>query len=198
MRIFDPDSNRLQIRKLRKRWNEPRQPREITFSCYKRFKFLNSDRTRTWFVESMDRARSKHNVQIWAYVLMPEHVHLMLWPQERPEQISAFLRTLKENVARKAIAYLREASPAWLKQISVREGTRLRHRFWQPGGGYDRNVSGAKALYSMIDYIHNNPVRRGLVNYAEDWEWSSARWHLGMRPVKIEMDQISFDSLPEV
>src|SRR5262249_48785979 len=65
---------------------------------------------------------------------------------------------------------------------------RLRHRFWQPGGGYDRNITSAAALRAVIDYIHANPVRRGLVARAEDWEWSSARWYAGLRPVKLEMD----------
>ena len=40
----------------------------------------------------------------------------------------------------------------------------------------------------MIDYIPANPVRRGLAAKAEEWEWSSARWYAGLRPVKIEMD----------
>ena len=41
----------------------------------------------------------------------------------------------------------------------------------------------------MIDYIHTNPVRRGLVARVEDWEWSSARWYAGLRPVKLQMDE---------
>jgi hypothetical protein len=40
----------------------------------------------------------------------------------------------------------------------------------------------------MPEYLHANPVRRGLVALAEDWEWSSARWYAGMRPVRIEID----------
>jgi putative transposase len=40
----------------------------------------------------------------------------------------------------------------------------------------------------MIDYIDANPVRRGLVARAEDWEWSSARWYAGLRPVKLDID----------
>jgi putative transposase len=44
-------------------------------------------------------------------------------------------------------------------------------------------------LRAAIDYIHANPVRRGLVARAEDWEWSSARWYAGLRPVKLEMDE---------
>jgi hypothetical protein len=82
-----------------------------------------------------------------------------------------------------------------LARLAVREGKRVRHRFWQPGGGYDRNITSAAALRWMIDYIHANPVRRGLVSRAEDWEWSRARWYAGLRPVKIEMDGMVLDEV---
>jgi hypothetical protein len=65
----------------------------------------------------------------------------------------------------------------------------VRHRFWQPGGGYDRNITSSEALRAVIDYIPANPVRRGLVARAEDWEWSSARWYAQLLPVKLEMDK---------
>ena len=100
---------------------------------------------------------------------------------------------IKEAVARKAIAYLRTNAPHWLPRITVQEGDRVRHRFWQPGGGYDRNTIETATVHQMVEYIHGNPVRRGLVACAEDWEWSSARWYAGIRPVRIEMD----DTIPQ-
>ena len=120
---------------------------------------------------------------------MPEHVHILVYPGEAAEQMSAFLQALKEPVGRQAIGYLKSQAPHWLARITVREGRRRRRRFWQPGGGYDRNITSAEALRAMIDYLHANPVRRGLVARAEDWEWSSARWYAGLRPVRLEMDQ---------
>ncbi len=66
------------------------------------------------------------------------------------------------------------------------------------GSGWQalRNSEGlAEALRAAIEYIHGNPVRRGLVATAEDWEWSSARWYAGLGPVKLEMDQ---SVLPEL
>ena len=51
------------------------------------------------------------------------------------------------------------------------------------------------ALRSMIEYLHANPVRRGLVAKAEDWEWSSARWHAGMRPAPIAIDALALEEL---
>lgn len=120
---------------------------------------------------------------------MPEHVHLLVSPQKPGVKVGMFQGSIKEKVARKAIAWLEENSPQWIPKITVIEGNRSRRRFWQPGGGYDRNVDDLRTLQSMIDYIHANPVRRGLVERPEDWEWSSARWYAGMSPIRIEMDR---------
>jgi putative transposase len=103
--------------------------------------------------------------------------------------MARFLQAVKEPVARRAIRYWKSNAPDWLARLTVREGKRIRHRFWQPGGGYDRNLTSAEALRAVIDYLHANPVRRGLVAKVEDWEWSSARWYAGIRPVKLEMDR---------
>ena len=175
--------------KRRARSNEPGQPRELTFSCYRHHAFLGRDRTRVWFCEALDEARTEFAFQLWAYVVMPEHVHVLVYPGEAPQRMSRFLQAVKEPVARKAIRYLQDNAPKWLARVTVREGQRLRRRFWQPGGGYDRNITSTEGLRAVIDYLHANPVRRALVARAEDWEWSSARWYAGLRPVKLEMDQ---------
>jgi putative transposase len=99
----------------------------------------------------------------------------------------AFLQALKEPVARKAIRYLKDHASEGLARVTVPEAPRVRHRFWQPGG-YDRNITSIAALHARIEYIHANPVRRGLVARTEDWERSSACWYAGLRPVKLEMD----------
>jgi putative transposase len=61
---------------------------------------------------------------------------------------------------------------------------RRERRFWQAGGGYDRNVFEPKVLLAMIDYLHANLLRRGLVQRAEDWRWSSAGWTEGKNPLR--------------
>lgn len=119
---------------------------------------------------------------------MPDHVHVLVYPGDAVNKMFGFLQAFKEPVSRKAIRHLKKTSPGWLARVTVREGRRVRHRFWQPGGGYDRNITSTAVLRAAIEYIHANPVRRGLVARAEDWEWSSARWYAGLRPVKLEMD----------
>ena len=188
MRIVDPKTGQSYVEKRRVRYNEPGQPRELTFSCYHQYVFLSRDRTREWLCEALDEARAECGFPLWAYVIMPEHVHLLVYPGDAPEKMPRFLQAVKEPVARKAIRHLKANAPEWLARITVREGARVRHRFWQPGGGYDRNITSTQALRAAIEYIHANPVRRGLVARAADWEWSSARWYAGLRPVKLEMD----------
>ncbi len=198
MRVVDPVGGDSYFEKRRRRYNEPAQPRELTFSCYRRMPFFSRERTCEWFRQALEAARTKFDFQVWAYVLMPDHVHLLVnrggtslrSPEGRAEapEMSRFLQAVKEPVARQAIGYLKANAPQWLTRLTVHEGQRVRHRFWQPGGGYDRNITSTEALRAMIDYIHANPVRRGLVARVEDWEWSSARWYAGIRPVRIEMD----------
>ncbi len=195
MRILDPKTGNEYVEKRRHRFNEPGQARELTFSCYRQYPFLSRERTRDWFREALNEARSRFAFQVWAYVVMPEHVHLIVNPGNSPERISRFLQAVKEPVARKAIAYLKATAPSWLSRVKVIEGKRVRYRFWQPGGGYDRNITSVAALRAMIDYIHANPLRRGLVSAAEDWEWSSARWYAGLSPVKVDIDRDVFEVL---
>lgn len=118
---------------------------------------------------------------------MPEHVHMLIYPREASAKAGIVAGKIKEQVARKAIRYLEENAPQWIERISVLEGNRLRRRFWQPGGGNDRNAVELSTVQRMITYIHMNPVRRGLVSRPEDWLWSSARWYAGIQPVPIEM-----------
>jgi putative transposase len=189
MRIRNGATGKSYFRKLRKRADEPGQARELTFSCYKRLKFLDSDRTRHWFIDELAEARKMFPVDLWAYVIMPEHVHLLIYPREVGAKAGVVAGKIKEQVARKAIQYLKENAPEWLTRIAVQEGNRLRYRFWQPGGGYDRNAVDISTVQKMIDYIHMNPVRRGLVTRPEDWPWSSAQWYAGNKSVPIEMDR---------
>ena len=188
MKYRDPASGDSFIRKLRRDSTWPGDAYELTFSCYRRFPFLSRDRTREWFVEALNQAREKLAFDLWAWVIMPEHVHLLVSPNGSQTTIGKIRSHIKEPVARRAMNYLEINAPEWLQKITVSEGSRTRRRFWQPGGGYDRNCTEIATAHAMIDYIHLNPVRRGLVEQSTDWEWSSARWYAGLRPVPIEVD----------
>ncbi len=177
------------VRKLRKSVEELGYAHELTFSCYQRRPLLGKDRTRGWLLDALDRARREHEFELWAYVIMPEHVHVLLLPRAADFRIASILKTIKQSVSRRAIRFLRAEAPAWVEQLRVtRPSGRSEYRFWQQGGGYDRNFVSAEAAWTAVDYLHNNPVRRGLADCPTDWPWSSACWYAGVGDAILEMD----------
>ena len=94
---------------------------------------------------------------------MPEHVHLLVWPTEAEYNVGAILNSIKQSVAKRALAFVRSTAPAFLARMEDRQPSGETHnRFWQRGGGYDRNIVEETTLYRLIEYLHANPVRRGL------------------------------------
>jgi putative transposase len=160
----------------RRAYNEPGHAHELTFSCYHGYRFLERDRTCLWLAEAIDSARDALEFSLWAYVVMPEHVHLLVWPRRSPYDISEILKKIKNPVGRKAVSWLRREAPEWLDRIREKRGAKYEYHFWQAGGGYDRNITEPSTLGKAIDYLHENPLRRGLVERAADWKWSSASW----------------------
>ena len=166
----------MRHRKRCRRINTPGHAHYLTFSCFQRRPFLTRDRTRGWFIDAVIAARNKHAFDIFAWVVMPEHAHLLIRPTREVYSISAILKSIKLPVALRAIAFLDATNPAGKHLLADRQpnGT-VAYRFWQRGGGYDRNLISAMEIWEKIDYIHRNPLRQGLVARATDWVWSSAR-----------------------
>jgi REP-associated tyrosine transposase len=79
------------VRRRCRRLNLPGHAHELTFSCYKKQPFLLDDQVPTFFAEALKQARTKQSFDLWAYVLMPEHVHLLVKPQLETYSISAIL-----------------------------------------------------------------------------------------------------------
>jgi putative transposase len=134
----------------------------VTFSCYRRQQRLDPP-ARRLFERALERARVNYGFWIGAYVVMPEHVHMLVSEPER-ESLAAVIKAIKLGVAR-----------------------HYGGRFWQERY-YDFNVWSRGKHAEKVDYIHWNPVRRGLVERPEDWAWSSYRHHLDGRRGVAEIE----------
>ncbi|MCH7989147.1 MAG: transposase, partial [Planctomycetes bacterium] len=85
-----------QKRTIRRRsYNLAGHAHELTFSCYHGFQFLSKERTCLWLAEEIDATRNKLEVELWAYVFMPEHVHLIIHPRKPEYEMSEILKSLK-------------------------------------------------------------------------------------------------------
>jgi len=180
-------------RKRCKRYNVPGDAHFLTFSCFKRRPFLSRDRTRKWLVDSVISARIKHSFDLWAYAIMPEHTHLVLYPTLPVYDLSLILKSIKQSVSNAAIAFVRSNQPDFLAQMTdTQPNGKTSIRFWQRGGGYDRNLTSTDEIWEKINYTHNNPVERELCARAEDWRWSSASDYSGLRegPIPLNLDRL--------
>src|SRR5271170_2240851 len=149
-----------------KRFHQSEQSHFITFSCYHRRPLFQTDESKTIFEIALDRIRQKFNLRVYAYVVMPEHVHLLL---SEPEQglLAEALKSLKQGVSRHL---LDETEHFWQKRY------------------YDFNVCNTHQFSEKLRYIHRNPIRRGLCKRPEDWEWSSFRHYATGVEGRIEIE----------
>jgi len=166
-----------------------------TFSCFRRQTFLERPRCRQWLIDALGRAIELHDLSLWAWVIMPEHVHVIVQPRQVPYAGGRVLKSIKQPVAQLAVGYVRAHAPAFLpRMLDAQPNGRRTHRFWQRGAGYDRNLFSVREIWEKIKYIHENPMTRGLVAKPTDYYWSSAQNFAGMRHGPLPFD---FASIPK-
>lgn len=167
----------------------------LTVSCFRRLQFFRHDSVKQVFVDAMNMVRDKFGVRWLGYVIMPEHVHVLVLPQRpgagEPTPISTALHHLKGASGRSGKEALREiwrhrrslgSRPldAWATGVGAKP-------FWKTRG-YDFNVVEEMKVVEKLDYMHRNPIRRGLVERPEQWRWSSYRFYELGDGSLIEMD----------
>jgi putative transposase len=150
--------------------------RFVTFSCYRRLSSLNNPNAIEILIRHIDLARQKHQFKLFGYVIMPEHVHLVLFP---PDEMKLGL-VVREIKSRSAKEYFKGMS------IGRPDAQRV---FWQ-SRCYDHNCRTFQSVVEKVKYCHQNPVRRGLVDHPGKWRWSSYNWYHGKENVPLRMDML--------
>jgi putative transposase len=188
----------MQRRKRRVAINEPGHAHELTFSCFRRLRLLAGSRAKRVFLQCLDDARQRFAFEVWAYVVMPEHVHILIHPKEQKYNIGQILMAVKSRFAKLMLEEMKRGDASTQENLKVvkRDGTSS-YRFWQAGGGYDRNLFSDKAIHTSIDYMHANPVRRKLCATEIDYEFSSARWYANL-PAVFALDSVSVTKMEVV
>jgi putative transposase len=149
------------------RFQQTKQLHFITFSCYKRQPFLRTEEAKDTLQQILEQTRNQQGLRIAAYVLMPEHIHL-LTNEPATGTLATFLQILKQLTSRE------------LKQPDQKQLWQRRY--------YDFNVSTTEKFTEKLQYIHRNPVTRGLVTKPEDYRWSSFKHYATGEPGPIEIE----------
>ena len=138
----------------------------VTFTCYRREPLLVTAEAKLLVERALEQARRQYGFWVSGYVLMPEHVHLLVSEPERATLATA-LQAMKQSVSRRLICG--------------------REHFWQ-ARYYDFNVYTRTKRLEKLSYMHWNPVVRGLVKEPQDWAWSSFRHYLTGEEGVVEIE----------
>ncbi len=153
---------------------------------YNRVKIFNDEAACQIFINNLDELRSIHPFKLIGYVIMPDHVHLILNPIEC--DISLIMRKLKGKSAKLILDHLREQDQP-LNSLELHIQDRSYAVWLKDFSSID--LSSHKFIRQKLGYIHMNPVRGGLCDHPAKWEWSSYRAYLphSSGEVPLEMDQ---------
>ncbi|MBD3219065.1 MAG: hypothetical protein GF310_12390 [candidate division Zixibacteria bacterium] len=162
--------------------------RFVTFCCYHRYPFLELDEARQIFIKTLEFMNSEYGVKIYGYVLMPEHVHLILRPPDNV-RLGIFIGKLKGKTSKEVLSLWRKNYPEELKKHGYIDKEWNMKQFWQKRC-YDHNCRIFEKVIEKINYCHKNPVNRGLVSDPGEWPWSSYNWYRGMQDVPLKMDDM--------
>jgi putative transposase len=143
----------------------------LTFSCYRRRPYLGTIRARNCFVRVLKETRQRFGFQLLGYVVMPEHVHLLVSEPKKGDP-SKVLQVLKQKVSRRLRGGQKRKRAA--NQLALRfcEDFGDAEHFWQRRF-YDFNVWSERKLKEKLECMHANPVVRKLVDHPKEWPWSS-------------------------
>ena len=155
----------------------------ITCSCYQRLPLLNSPKARDCFLTILEQTRQRYRFVVVGYVVMPEHVHLLVTEPE-VRSPSTVMQVLKQRTARALLPRRKRRDPR--QRELFREN--ICRSFWQ-ARFYDFNVWTTKRRVEKLRYMHRNPVKRGLVESPEQWRWSSYRFCLLDEPGIVKVNE---------
>ena len=182
------------------RFQHSGQSHFVTFCCYHRRPLLASDESRRIFESALERVRHTFRLEVYGYVIMPEHVHLLL-SEPRENTLADALKSLKQGVSRRLIrsfplkpkdglsgpplkSSIKTGGP--FKPVFGLSGHVPKH-FWQKRY-YDFNIRDYAQFVEKLRYIHRNPVKAGLCEHPEDWQWSSFRHYATGFEGRVEIE----------
>ena len=153
----------------RKIYDEEGHAHFVTFSCYKRRRFLDHDDAKRIVLDALGNQMQIQNGRCIGFVIMPDHVHAIVW-FPKPNQLSSFIKSWKQKSSLRIKELLRN------HLISYAENIDLAEPVWQ-SGYYDFNVYSERKIQEKLQYMDQNPVARNLVEKDIDWPSSSARFY---------------------
>ncbi|MEA2206852.1 MAG: REP-associated tyrosine transposase [Blastocatellia bacterium] len=166
----------------------------LTAVAKDRLQVFRTDTIKRITCSALDEARNSCGFALYAHVIMPDHLHVITDSVFKPSKV---LRYINGIISRRVIDHLKQHG----HNASLEK---LRHETKERGHSYslwDHNnnvfsITSEDMFMQKVNYIHQNPVRAGLVERAEDYLWSSVRWWKGCplenEPLRVDINKIAW------
>ena len=175
-----------------KHYDHDGRARFVTFCTNRRIPVLTNDTFRSVVIQAIDNVRKKHFFRLLGYVIMPEHVHLLIVPA--PETaVGLLIGQIKRLSAREIHSALKRSGSDLIQRLMVIRRGKPKFALWQQRC-YDHNCRTDEAVIEKLRYCHDNPVKRGLVRSPSDWRWSSFGCYHAEGKSVLEVDMIAAPS----
>ena len=155
----------------------------VTFSCYRRRRLLDPDRAKRVVLGVFNSQLAGRKASCVGFVVMPNHVHAIVW-FPMPGQLSVFLQQWKR------LSSYHIGQLVCSKFVHYAEKIGDDDPFWQPKY-HGFNLYSEEKVREKLTYMHENPVRAGLVAQPCDWAFSSARYWQQRRSVGVPIRWIA-------
>ncbi|MCD9187616.1 MAG: transposase [Pyrinomonadaceae bacterium] len=166
----------------------------LTSVAKERLPVFQTSKIKQIVCKSLDEARNSANLLLFAYVIMPDNIHLIT---DSSKNISETLRYTNGITAKRVIDYLKENNftSSLLKLRQETKSRNYKHSLFEHHPNAF-TINNEETFMQKVNYINQNPVRARLVENAEDYEFSSARiWRkktLDVEPLKMDIEKIQW------
>jgi REP element-mobilizing transposase RayT len=161
----------------RYRINYPDRPHFVTATIIKWLPVFTSSDCCDVVVRALCFARERKGLRIYGWVIMDNRFHAIV----AGERLAQTLGDLKKFTAREILAQLKSEGRGWLlNQLAhyrARYKSQSQHQVWQEGV-HPQSIPTDEIMLQKLEYLHHNPVKRGLVATPEHWRYSSAHERL--------------------
>jgi putative transposase len=158
----------------------------ITCSCYRRLPLFASARAKNLFVKILGEVRDRHGFALVGYVVMPEHIHLLISEPAKGTP-SSVMQVLKQRVSRRLRRKPRKTASSKQLRLPLRDAHYFLPQLWQPRF-YDFIVWSQTKFVEKLQYMHMSPWKRKLVAHPRDWPWSSFSFYAKRESGLVRID----------
>jgi putative transposase len=174
-----------------KHYDHDGRARFVTFCTHHKLPILSNHLFRDIVVDRLYETCTDFHLKLLAYVVMLDHVHLVVVPPDDLE-LGPIIGDVKRHTARDIHKLLKGTASDLSGELLVRRDGKEKIAVWQRRC-FDHNCRTTESVWEKVNYCHNNPVRKGLVRQAADWQWSSFGYYASSDNVLLEIDVTATD-----